>query len=338
MPTGFIEGAKLKPLGDDESVPIPLSGGVIWRVGRGPKNEIVVKDHMVSRSHAMIQKADENQYTLIDLGSRNGAYVNGRRVAVPVPLKDGDTITFGRREFLFIHPLSTEAAETEEEETDDTHTRLLYALQSITVLVVDIRDFTGLSRSLDEGSLARTVGTWISKSGSILQQYRSWGQKYIGDAIMAIWVHGNNEHEASRPALALKALSMIVGVTEGLQDQFDLPRAVTIGAGVNTGLASIGNLGTGAASDYTALGDGVNLAFRLESATREVEADLLIGQETYAQLRLASEKLDLFAKQNLTLKGYENPSVCYGLTFDKLPSLVASMGTLSEDETTIRGA
>lgn len=335
MPAEIFEDAKLQPLGDEEAPPISLSKGALWSVGRAAKNEIVVQDQMVSRSHAMIQKAAENEYILIDLGSRNGAYVNDQRVCVPVVLKDGDRITFGRQQFAFVHPLSEQAAAAHEEEHDDNQTRLLYAMQWITVLVVDIRDFTGLSRSLDEALLARTVGTWISKSGAILQRSGSWGQKYIGDAIMAVWVHGSEAHDASRAPLALSALALIVKVTEGLQQQFGLSQPVRIGAGMNSGVASLGNVGSGAASDYTALGDGVNRAFRLEAATRLVDADLLVGPETYSQLSRGSAKMDLFDNLTVALKGYDRPAHCHGLTFDKLPALVASMKAANEGQTAI---
>ncbi len=324
----------MQPLRDEEVPPIPLSEGALWRVGRAAKNEIVVKDQMVSRSHAMIQRASEDEYVLIDLGSRNGAYVNGQRVCVPVPLKNGDRITFGREEFLFLH-LRSERASSAEEEENDTRTRLMYSMQWITVLVVDIRDFTGLSRQLDEALLAQTVGTWIGKSGAILQQSGSWSQKYIGDAIMAVWVHGTSTHEANRPSLALGALAAIVEVTEGLQQQFELSDPVLIGAGINTGVASLGNVGSAAASDYTALGDCVTRAFRLETATRLVDADLLIGPETYSELQRASANLELFDTLTVALKGYDRPVHCHGLTFHQLPALVAGMSTVNEGDTAI---
>ena len=87
--------------GPDE-VTIDLSTGVVWAVGRSKKSDIVLDDEMASRNHALIQRT-RDEFRLVDLGSQNGAFVNGQRVSVPVHLKDQDKITFGYKEFIFVH-------------------------------------------------------------------------------------------------------------------------------------------------------------------------------------------------------------------------------------------
>jgi adenylate cyclase len=67
-----------------------------WTVGRNQENDIVITDHCISRNHAILQGTDTGEFLLIDLGSRNGTFVNGRRVSVPVTLRHEDEITFGK--------------------------------------------------------------------------------------------------------------------------------------------------------------------------------------------------------------------------------------------------
>ncbi len=74
----------------------PLVGRPCWTIGRGKDNDIVIKDHCISRNHAILQSTETGDFYLIDLGSRNGTFVNGRRVAIPVTIHDKDRITFGK--------------------------------------------------------------------------------------------------------------------------------------------------------------------------------------------------------------------------------------------------
>ena len=74
---------------------INLSQGAAWTIGRAEEHQVVLADESVSRSHALLQQTKPGELYLIDLGSRNGSFVNGVRVSVPLLLKDGDTIGIG---------------------------------------------------------------------------------------------------------------------------------------------------------------------------------------------------------------------------------------------------
>ena len=93
-------------------------------------------------------------------------------------MKDQDKVVFGEREFIFSYPeAASKNVQQKVEETAGTGaTQFLFSLQQITVLVVDIRDFTGLSQLLDEAKLAQTIGSWIRRAGGILQEEGSWGR------------------------------------------------------------------------------------------------------------------------------------------------------------------
>src|ERR1700733_15231733 len=75
-----------------------------WKIGRSEGNAIVLRDDAASRRHAIIQRADMGELYLLDLGSRNGTFVNGQRVNTPIVLKDKDEITIGDYRLIFRHP------------------------------------------------------------------------------------------------------------------------------------------------------------------------------------------------------------------------------------------
>ena len=272
----------------------------------------------------MIQRAGVD-FLLVDLGSRNGSFVNDNRVTVPVFLKHQAEVRFGGQEFLFLNPV--QGPGNEEGLPDRTvgseSTRLLISLHEITVLVVDIRDFTGLSQQLDEDRLAQTVGSWMRRGGEILQAESSWGQKYIGDAIMGIWVDRPEQPYLDTIYHAFAALSKLTEATAELQEKFDLPREVRIGAAINTDAAGVGNLGMGDSTDFTALGDGVNRAFRLESSSKHIGYDLVVGETTFAYIQEAVP--DVFDQHTLKLEGYQESSVVYATRYPKIELILQSL-------------
>src|SRR5215813_8309352 len=91
----------------DGVINVPLFGENSWKLGRGSQCSIVLEDDMVSRNHAMIQRMDTTEYILIDMGSRNGSFVNERRLSTPLRLRDGDRVTLGNAHMVFHNPLET---------------------------------------------------------------------------------------------------------------------------------------------------------------------------------------------------------------------------------------
>jgi hypothetical protein len=79
----------------------PLIGSQSWTIGRGKESRIVLPDRWISRKHAILQVVDEVEVYLIDLGSRNGSFVNGQRITVPTLLQHGDRIDMGKSELEF---------------------------------------------------------------------------------------------------------------------------------------------------------------------------------------------------------------------------------------------
>jgi adenylate cyclase len=299
----------------------PLSTGNSWRIGRADDNEIVLKSHVVSRYHAMIQRteAEESIYYLIDMGSRNGSFVNNSRVSVPSALHTGDLISVGDRTMQF-NAGSARPSRTLQPRTLDATTVTLFAYNKITVMVIDMRDFTGLTRRLEENILCQLIGTWFRKGGEILKARGSWGQKYIGDAMMSVWVHKEGSEPLEMESI-VQALDELVEMTAGLRQQFGLSESIRVGVGLNTGHAMIGNAGSDSLTDHTALGDTVNAAFRFESASKQACVDVIIGNDTYAALGENSVVRSRFRPLTVSLKGYEVPWSVWGAAFaDIAPS------------------
>ncbi|CAO5064528.1 Adenylate cyclase [Microcystis aeruginosa] len=313
----------------------PLVGRSYWTIGRSKDNDIVIKDHCISRNHAILQSTETGDFYLIDLGSRNGTFVNGRRVGIPVTIHSKEQITFGKTEVQFYRPAPTNVGKQPRNLEWDTLTSVLHERRLTSVMVVDMRNFTALTRQLDEKVLSSLIGNWFRHAGNIIRSSGSWVDKYIGDAIMAIWFHGQQEVNQDDILQIFRAITQLHNMTCTLSAQYPLPFPLRIGAGVNTGYAMVGNTGSGEHPDYTAIGDTVNAAFRLESATKEMGKDLAIGATTYSYLIGLPHLQQVFAQHTVSLKGYHDSTITYGTTFDDLDSFLDANS--SEEMTGITG-
>jgi len=300
---------------------LPLTGNNCWTVGRSEDNNFVLPDRWISRNHAMLQCMDTGEFYLIDLGSRNGSFVNGRRVSIPVTLRNGDHLTFGQTELDFYCPTLEHSTDSLAgfDSKEFTATATLHVRRLISVLVVDIRNFTVLTRQLDEKILSEMIGTWFRHAGDIIREHGSWVDKYIGDAVMAIWIHGTQDIKEEDMLRIFRALSDLHKMTSDLYNLYPLPFPLRVGAGINTGYAMVGNTGSGDRPDYTALGDTVNAAFRLETSTKQLGLDVAIGETTYRHLStLENAAPETFQQYAVDLKGYDAPTLTYACSFPAL--------------------
>ncbi|WP_254721725.1 adenylate/guanylate cyclase domain-containing protein [Kovacikia minuta] len=310
---------------DSGSRRLPLTGSNCWTIGRSEDNNFVLPDRWISRNHAMLQSMETGEFYLIDLGSRNGSFVNGRRVSIPVTLHNGDRLTFGQTELEFYCPPSNHPTDPSigSDSKEFTATATLHVRRLISVLVVDIRDFTVLTRQLDEKVLSEVIGTWFRHAGDIIREHGSWVDKYIGDAVMAIWIHGTQGVSSDEMMRVFRALSALHKMTSDLYNLYPLPFPLRIGAGINTGYAMVGNTGSGDRPDYTALGDTVNAAFRLETSTKQIGLDIAIGETTYQHIdSFGSQSSTLFKHYTVHLKGYDLPTVAHACSFADLDTFL----------------
>lgn len=294
---------------------VALAAGQSWTVGRSEACAVVLRSRSVSRLHALVQRLENGKHCLIDLGSRNGSLVNGQRVTVPATLHEGDRITLADQTLVFHGATAAPELRTS---TLEAPTSALFTHTPATVLVVDIREFTPLAQKVEQGLLSQTIGTWFLRVGTIAQQRGSWGQQYVGDAVMSVWTHANEGSRRSDLHRVLHALREIARATAELHRVFPLPHPIRIGAGINTGPAIVGS------TDFTALGDTVNLAFRLESATKELALDIAIGQASFEALAPGFEEALWFERRELALKGYDRPVPAWVGTYERLDGFLTA--------------
>jgi adenylate cyclase len=152
--------------------------------------------------------------------------------------------------------------------------------REITVLFTDIRGFTSMSENLDPESLVRLLHDFLNPMSNIIINHGGTIDKYMGDAIMAEFgaplVQPDHALLACRAALEMAIT--LKNLNAQWQEQGRLP--LKIGVGVNTGPAAVGNMGSERLFDYTAIGDNVNLASRLEGLNKYYGTSILISQST----------------------------------------------------------
>jgi adenylate cyclase len=272
----------------------------------------------------MLQCSSEDSVYITDCGSSNGTFVNGLRIVAPQELHPGDQIRIGNQLLTFRrHASFTAKAVEAADELQPTNVVFLPSL--ITVLVADIRGFTQLAQQIDAGKLSQITSTLFREAGKVLQERGAWTQKYIGDAVMAVWRHEKDAPELRELAAIFDAQLRLASIAASLQARFELDAPIRLGAGINTGWASVGNVGSTASSDHTASGDVVNKAFRLETATKELGCDIAIGQCTYEFLA-GNPSVDKYLRNcTLQLKGYEISATVYAATLSSLSGLLQAL-------------
>lgn len=149
-----------------------------------------------------------------------------------------------------------------------------------TFLFTDVRGFTSLSEKLPPEQVTYIMNKALTVQQEAVQKHEGMVDKYIGDAMMAIFNAPLEQsfHEARAIACACDIRKGMENLNEELAIE-DIP-PITIGIGINSGYAVIGNMGSQNRFDYTAIGDAVNVAARLESGTKDAGVDLLIGEST----------------------------------------------------------
>ncbi|MGB9472937.1 MAG: adenylate/guanylate cyclase domain-containing protein [Candidatus Acidiferrum sp.] len=196
----------------------------------------------------------------------------------------------------------------------------------ITVMFSDIRGFTTISEKLDAQELALFLNSYLYDMTRIVFDTDGTLDKYIGDAVMAFW--GAPFEDGQHPVQACTAaLEMMKRVGE-LQKKWaaEGKPALDIGIGLNSGAASVGNMGSALRYGYTALGDTVNLSSRLEGLNKEYGTHIIVNESTYEAAKDAGflfRELDL-----IRVKGKLQPVTIYEL-FARVSDLEKA-GTLAE--------
>lgn len=193
--------------------------------------------------------------------------------------------------------------------------RLGGELRELTVMFSDIRDFTKIAEKLDPAALTHLINSILTPLTAAIYAQNGTVDKYIGDCIMAFWNAPLADTEHRRHAL-LAALGMREALIEANrrlgEDAAKANRPfspVGVGIGINSGPCSVGNMGSDQRFAYSALGDTVNLASRLESLTRAYGVEIIVGEDAAEGI----EDMALLEIDRVRVKGRSTPLTIYTL-------------------------
>jgi len=229
----------------------------------------VVADNRVSRNHAIIHSRSEGEFWLVDLGSRNGTYLNDRRVHQPVRLRDGDLLRIGGSNFAFRQP----GAEAGTEATARSTAKTLSELhpKECWLLVADVVGSTQLAKNAPPEEVAVLIGKWFLLCKQLIELADGTMNKCLGDGFLAFW---------PADTVALDSIVKVLGHLRQLQETRS-PRfrlvlhygKVFLGGGASLGEESLS-------------GPEVNFVFRMEKLAGNLGTDCLFSEA--AQIRLCN--------------------------------------------------
>jgi adenylate cyclase len=218
-------------------------------------------------------------------------------------------------------------------ESNPQNLKLGGEVREVTVMFLDIENFTPLSEKLSPEELVQTVnGLWNVCTSAILAQQGTI-DKFIGDAIMAFWnAPVSIEDHQSRAAMAALNIRKHVGAYNEkpelralLQSRGIVPIAVRIG--LASGPACVGNMGSEDRFDYSVLGETVNTAARTEATCKHVGHDILIA----GTLHSATQSLALLPAGHANMKGISRPEPIYVVLGDETEKATAAFKELEKE-------
>lgn len=184
--------------------------------------------------------------------------------------------------------------------------------RKLTIMFSDIRNFTPLSESMTPGENFEFINSYLSQMEPVISKHRGIIDKYMGDAIMALFPHGADD--ALSGAIAM--FDKLNHYNAGRNRAGYVP--TQIGIGLNTGLVMIGTVGGANRMDSTVIGDPVNLTSRIEEATKTYHVPLLISQNTLYDLADPA-KYHIRFLDRIRVKGKTQPLSVYEV-FDNDPA------------------
>ncbi len=184
--------------------------------------------------------------------------------------------------------------------------------REVTVLFSDLRSFTSLSEELSPQEMLGILNHYFSRMSAIVEKHGGVVDKYVGDALMALF-----GAPLAKPDDADRALQTALEMTEALDElnrqwhERGLP-AIGVGIGINTDIVVAGNMGSETRLNYTVIGDGVNLASRLEGLTKtpEYATRIIISAATLAKAR---EQYRTRRLGEVAVKGKQKPTEIFAL-------------------------
>jgi len=198
---------------------------------------------------------------------------------------------------------------------DPAQLKLGGEIRELTIMFCDVRDFTARAETMSATEVTRFLNRIHTPLSNIILKSGGTIDKFLGDGLMAFWnAPLNVPNHARRAAMAaLEMLELCKTLDAALADEAQtagkthLP--LRIGIGVNTGSVFVGNMGSDQRFDYSIIGDAVNIAARLEVATKTYQTPILLSESTAEHCA----GLDIRKVGSLTLKGRTGETAVYSL-------------------------
>lgn len=241
-------------------------------IGRHPTNTLQLHGSEVSRRHAIIQAQDNAEFWIVDLGSANGTYVNGRRLSQAVRLRNGDVIRIADAKLEFATEILTAMQPGGKVSMDSTIISMEQA--ECWLMVVDIVGSTKLAHTTAPELFPRLTGTWFKECRQIIDECGGHISKYLGDGFFCHWKGAGDSHIRVRQAIAKLRESQAAST---------LPFRVVL----HYGGAVLGSVPT--MSELNLHGMEVNFVFRVEKIAATMGQSMLFTEKAMKRLQAEQE-------------------------------------------------
>lgn len=178
--------------------------------------------------------------------------------------------------------------------------------RKVSIIFADIRDFTSMAESMKPEDVVDLLNTYLSALTEIVFKYEGTLDKYMGDCVMAVFgVPISHYNDTERAVVSAVEMQQYVNDIN-IERERDGLKKVEIGVGINTGYVISGNMGSVDRMDYTVIGDGVNIASRLEGIANR--GQILVTKDVYEEVRYL---VNAHFLESVTVKGKEKPIDVY---------------------------
>lgn len=172
----------------------------------------------------------------------------------------------------------------------------------VTMMFIDIRNFTAYAETVTAPEVVATINRFFARAVPIIHTHHGHVDKFVGDGLLAVF--GAPRRQADH---ADRALAAALDIQRAVEEEF--AGKLSIGVGLNSGTVVAGNVGGAGRLEFSVIGDAVNVAARVEAATRQTGDAILIAERTKELLH--DPDVPLTARPGLTLKGKRETATLY---------------------------
>jgi len=263
-------------------------------IGRAETNQVVLSSEKVSRRHAVINAEGPRAFSILDLGSNNGTFVNGRRITRAALLQDGDTVDIGPFQLRFCQRVPHHAAPSLLPPEDAVETVAVVTSAPYWLLLADLTSSTALSRCTRPEDLPIITGQWFHQCRAVIERNAGAIDTCLGDGFLAYW--RNSQTAADQVAATLSAM-------KALRDDGSLPFRLVLHYGEAFSGSSM------ASGVERFFGPQVNFVYKLERLASTLGANCLLSPAAHY---LLSGKLETSPLGDYEVAGFPGTFQLHG--------------------------